>query len=329
MTNVTVQRGTRSRIGSAPLRPSDAVHPRRHPAPVRVTRPPAERGAVPPPRPARRRPQLPPRRLDLRRLLRRALALRPPLRADRRRALRQCVRMARAPRVLARPRLPADPPRHPVRAAGVARDVRDRALAAQQPGVGRQRMGPRHLRGEDGRVRLPPRRAACDHPQPHPARARAARPHRELPSRGRAVVRVGRRPRVARPSGDPHPRAEVGWLALLVAIPGILGGLAASGNASTAMQRFVILQAIPYHTDPFFGGETWPGAQVVLHVACRSPRCSRSTSGRTRSRTRTSPNGSSPRSRSRRRSHSRWRTPPAPWTSGATSGSCRCGRSRS
>ena len=56
------------------------------------------------------------------------------------------------------------------------------------------------------------------------------------------------------------------WLALLIAIPGILGGLSAGGNASAAMQRFVVLQAIPYHTDPFFGGETLAGAQVVLHV---------------------------------------------------------------
>ena len=32
------------------------------------------------------------------------------------------------------------------------------------------------------------------------------------------------------------------------------------------MQRFVILQAIPYHTDPFFGGETLASEQVVLHV---------------------------------------------------------------
>jgi hypothetical protein len=57
------------------------------------------------------------------------------------------------------------------------------------------------------------------------------------------------------------------WLALLLAVPGVLGALAAAGNASAAMQRFVVLQAIPYHTDPFFGGETLPGWQVALRVA--------------------------------------------------------------
>src|SRR3954447_20769357 len=42
------------------------------------------------------------------------------------------------------------------------------------------------------------------------------------------------------------------WLAALLAAPGIIGALSAVGEASTALQRFVVLEAIPYHTDPFF-----------------------------------------------------------------------------
>ncbi|MGZ4799711.1 MAG: DUF6798 domain-containing protein [Acidimicrobiia bacterium] len=57
------------------------------------------------------------------------------------------------------------------------------------------------------------------------------------------------------------------WLAILLAVPGILGGLSAAGDPSNALQRFVVLQAIPYHTDPFFGGKTLGWAQVVLHTA--------------------------------------------------------------
>ncbi len=56
------------------------------------------------------------------------------------------------------------------------------------------------------------------------------------------------------------------WIAILLAIPGIVGALVAEGHTSAALQRFVVLQAIPYHTDPFFGGETLPGWQVLLHV---------------------------------------------------------------
>jgi hypothetical protein len=56
------------------------------------------------------------------------------------------------------------------------------------------------------------------------------------------------------------------WLALLLAIPGIVGALSATGDASAAIQRFVVLQAIPYHLDPFFGGQTLASEQVVLHT---------------------------------------------------------------
>ncbi len=56
------------------------------------------------------------------------------------------------------------------------------------------------------------------------------------------------------------------WLAAILAIPGIVGALAALGSTTLAVQRFVVLQAIPYHTDPFFGGTTLPLGQITLHV---------------------------------------------------------------
>jgi hypothetical protein len=57
------------------------------------------------------------------------------------------------------------------------------------------------------------------------------------------------------------------WLAALLAAPGIIGALSAVGESSAALQRFVVLEAIPYHTDPFFGGKTLTWEQVVLHTA--------------------------------------------------------------
>jgi hypothetical protein len=56
------------------------------------------------------------------------------------------------------------------------------------------------------------------------------------------------------------------WLAILLAVPGVLGALSAVGSASQALQRFVVLEAIPYHTDPFFGGKTLGWGQVALHL---------------------------------------------------------------
>jgi hypothetical protein len=57
------------------------------------------------------------------------------------------------------------------------------------------------------------------------------------------------------------------WLGILLAIPGIIGGFAASGAMSTALRRFVVLQAIPYHTDPFFGAVRLPWLQNLVHLA--------------------------------------------------------------
>jgi hypothetical protein len=49
------------------------------------------------------------------------------------------------------------------------------------------------------------------------------------------------------------------WLAIVIAIPGVIGAISALGSATPAIQRFVVLEAIPYHTDPFFGGKTLAG----------------------------------------------------------------------
>lgn len=57
------------------------------------------------------------------------------------------------------------------------------------------------------------------------------------------------------------------WLALLLAAPGIVGAVAAIGDSTVAMQRFLVIEAIPYHTDPFFSGKTLVGAQLALHIA--------------------------------------------------------------
>jgi hypothetical protein len=57
------------------------------------------------------------------------------------------------------------------------------------------------------------------------------------------------------------------WLALLLAVPGIVGALSATGDVPESIQRFVVLQAIPYHLDPFFGGKTLGPLQASLHTA--------------------------------------------------------------
>jgi hypothetical protein len=56
------------------------------------------------------------------------------------------------------------------------------------------------------------------------------------------------------------------WLGLLLAVPGIVSALSATGDVTPAIDRFVVLQAIPYHLDPFFGGQTLVPGQVVVHT---------------------------------------------------------------
>lgn len=57
------------------------------------------------------------------------------------------------------------------------------------------------------------------------------------------------------------------WLGVLLAIPGIVGGLSAAGPDDRALQRFLVLEVIPYHLDPFFGGDRLAVLQVALRVA--------------------------------------------------------------
>ena len=107
-----------------------------------------------------------------------------------------------------------------------------------------------------------------DQPEADPARAGAARPHRQLPSRGRHVVRVGRR--ASRCSPCPRrgsPTLKWCWLGRhLRRTRASSARSPPSGPPPPAVQRFVVLEAIPYHTDPFFGGKTLAYGQVALHV---------------------------------------------------------------
>jgi hypothetical protein len=57
------------------------------------------------------------------------------------------------------------------------------------------------------------------------------------------------------------------WLGAVLPIPGIVGGLSAAGAASQSLQRFLVLDVIPYHLDPFFGGDRLAPLQVALRVA--------------------------------------------------------------
>jgi hypothetical protein len=63
------------------------------------------------------------------------------------------------------------------------------------------------------------------------------------------------------------PAIRWSWLALLLAVPGIISALSANEDVSSAIDRFVVLQAIPYHLDPFFGGKTLGFGQAAVHAA--------------------------------------------------------------
>ncbi len=62
--------------------------------------------------------------------------------------------------------------------------------------------------------------------------------------------------------------AALRWsgVGLLVAIPGIVGALSAAQFSSVSLIRFVVLEAIPQHADPFFGGARLAGPQVVVRA---------------------------------------------------------------
>ena len=151
-----------------------------------------------------------------------------------------------------------------------------------------------------------------------------------LPPRGRPLVGVRGRHRAARGGRDPAYSA-----ALVLARdpargrPGSSRRSARSAKASDAIQRFVVLESIPYHTDPFFDGRTLVGAQLALHLAVIAAMLAFNLWSYVKAEHSTDPAVLLLRSRSRPRCRSCSRSPPARSTSGSTCDSCRCGRSRS
>ena len=238
------------------------------------------------------------------------------------------VRLARAARLLAVARVPPHPARHPVRALGLAGRVRDHVLAAHNQAL----MGSEWILGtfEAKTVAY-----VCF------LGALLAVTYKRIPlALALLGLTVSFHPAVGLWSAWatgiallalPETRRATlrwCWLALLLAIPGIVGAFAAIGESTAAMQRFVVLEAIPYHTDPFFSGKTLVGAQVVLHVVILrrdvrvQPLVVRAVAPRS------DPTVLRGRSRSPRPCRSSSRFPPGRSTSGTSSGSCRCGRSR-
>ena len=63
-------------------------------------------------------------------------------------------------------------------------------------------------------------------------------------------------------------RAALRWapVGALVALPGVIGALAAADFRSADLTRFLVIEALPHHADPLFGGARLPGLQVLLHV---------------------------------------------------------------
>ncbi len=202
-------------------------------------------------------------------------------------------------------------------------------VAAEQPGAGRQRVDPRHVRGEDRRLRVLPRRAARDHPTRIPL--------------GLALLGL---------TVSFHPAVGLwsAWatgLALLV-LPDTRAHRAASGAGSRSCSRFreSSVRSPRRGTRPPRCSGSWcsrrsrttptrssavrrsPAGRWRCTSGSSSP-CSRSTSGPTAGRSATSPAVLRRVPDGGRDPVRRWRTPPAPSTSGTTCASCRCGRSRS
>jgi hypothetical protein len=55
-------------------------------------------------------------------------------------------------------------------------------------------------------------------------------------------------------------------LGILLALPGVLGVLS-SVSGSNQLDRFLVIVALPYHLDPFYGGTQLAGPQVILRAA--------------------------------------------------------------
>ena len=65
---------------------------------------------------------------------------------------------------------------------------------------------------------------------------------------------------------DPDTRRDAlrwSWLGILLAVPGAIGVLDTVRGTTGALQQFVVLDAIPHHLDPFFGGARLEWLQVI------------------------------------------------------------------
>ena len=67
----------------------------------------------------------------------------------------------------------------------------------------------------------------------------------------------------------PEPRRHARrWapVGILLALPGVVGALSAGDFHSDRLTRFLVVEAVPYHADPLFGGTRLPGLQIIIHV---------------------------------------------------------------
>ena len=108
------------------------------------------------------------------------------------------------------------------------------------------------------------------------ARGRAARARASRCTRDSAA---GRRSRAApRSLANPTTRATGPCAGrrsgCCSPLPGLVAVLSSVG-ASDTLDRFLVIVALPYHLDPFFGGTELAGPQVILRAAAVAPRCSR------------------------------------------------------
>ncbi len=56
------------------------------------------------------------------------------------------------------------------------------------------------------------------------------------------------------------------WLPIVIAAPGVIGALSTLADSSARLARFVVLDGLPHHADPFFGGAQLPVIQVALRT---------------------------------------------------------------
>ena len=63
-------------------------------------------------------------------------------------------------------------------------------------------------------------------------------------------------------------RAALCWapVGVLVALPDIIGAAAAAGHQTADLARFLVIEAVPHHADPFFSGARLVGPQIIVHV---------------------------------------------------------------